>query len=137
MVYLYLAVFGACGVLTRFLLVQAFQSANLPWAVLIANITGSFIAGFIYSQKFLPVINTSPFTDQLASGELVSGMTWATLFLLGFLGGLTTYSSFSLDTIRFFQNSEWSLGLFNILLNNTFSLLACFLGLKIATLAVS
>lgn len=116
---LLLAVLGAGGVLVRYGLTRVWPSEAIPWAVLSVNVAGSFFAGLIYALKIIPGGDSS---------------TWATLVLIGFLGGLTTFSSYSLDTMRLIAESSWGLALLNVALNNFLSLGACFLGLRAAAL---
>lgn len=56
----------------------------------------------------------------------------AKIFLTtGMMGGLTTFSTFSYETVSFFSDGEYLMGGMNAGLNLFFALLACWLG-KIA-----
>jgi CrcB protein len=48
------------------------------------------------------------------------------------LGGFTTFSAFSLETVRLFQNGDTNLALLNILLNNSLGILFCLAGFGLA-----
>jgi len=48
------------------------------------------------------------------------------LFAVGFLGAFTTFSTYSLETLNLFRDKETMLGLMNIGLNNSLSLLVVF-----------
>lgn len=115
--FLILGLFGATGVLLRYGLMQVIPHTQFPWAVLAANVSGSFAAGVLFSLYF-------------GSGES-SGAT-VNLILIGLLGGFTTYSSYSLDTVRLMASSAWLMVFLNIAMNNLLSIGACFFGLKIA-----
>ena len=71
------AVAGAAGVLARYGFTQALGSSVAPWSVLVVNVAGSFAIGLLAGAG--------------ASDDtrLVVGV--------GFLGGFTTFSTFSLD----------------------------------------
>lgn len=73
----------------------------LPIGTFTVNIVGCFIIGFLFSL----------FEKITVSGEL------RLLLITGFLGGFTTFSSFSLETINLIRNSEYSAALINILGN--------------------
>jgi len=88
-------------------------AARFPWATLSANVLGCFIAGVLG-------------TWLLAKGSLPVN---AQLFLItGIMGGFTTFSAFSLDTLRLAESGQWSLASVNVLANLAGSLLAVFVG---------
>ena len=71
------AVAGAAGGLARYGVTQAFGTAAAPWTVVAVNVLGSFVLGLLAG---------------IGIGEdarLIAGV--------GFLGGFTTFSTFSLD----------------------------------------
>jgi CrcB protein len=51
--------------------------------------------------------------------------------MVGFLGALTTFSTFSLDTLLLIQQGEWLKGGLNVSLNVTCCLLAAWLGMQL------
>ena len=80
------------------------------WAILLANVLGSFLIGW-------------------AMGSLKGD---AYLFAaMGFCGGFTTFSSFALDTSALFRNGELKLALLNIVASNALGLIAVFAGLNV------
>ncbi|HTH98256.1 MAG TPA: fluoride efflux transporter CrcB [Stellaceae bacterium] len=78
---------GALGSLARYLLsVLALPiSQNLPWGTIAINILGSFIIGFFG-------------TLTLAHGRYPMADNIRLFVMVGFCGGFTTFSSFSLQT---------------------------------------
>lgn len=79
--------FGGCiGAMLRYLLgTSLFQNSHFPYATLLVNVMGAFLMG-ILTQLFAETI-------------LIS--LRAKLFLtIGLLGGFTTFSTFSLETVN-------------------------------------
>lgn len=50
------------------------------------------------------------------------------LLLIGFLGGYTTFSSFSIETINLMENANWFPAIVNILLGTILCLMAAWTG---------
>lgn len=79
---------GAIGAGARFLVNEAFAARALtgfPWATLTVNVTGGLLMGIVFV-----VVN-----DRLGGSA-----EWRTFLATGILGGLTTFSAFSLDMMR-------------------------------------
>ena len=92
---------------------------NFPIGTLIVNILGGFIMGFIME----------------ASTSIWPISANAKIFLTtGMMGGLTTFSTFSYETVSFFSDGEYLMGGMNAGLNLFFALLACWLGKNAAQL---
>jgi len=96
---------GGLGALSRYICVQHISNKfipNFPLGTLFVNSIGSLIIGFLYKT----------FETYVVPIEL-------RLFLItGFLGGYTTFSTYSLETVQFLINGNYKQALFNILLNN-------------------
>jgi len=85
-----------------------------PYGTLAANALGSFTLAFLLT---------------LATGR-VSAPPGVRLFLaIGFLGGFTTFSSFSYETLRLLEQNDWGMALLNIAANTGLGLLGAFLGI--------
>ncbi|MDP2561864.1 fluoride efflux transporter CrcB [Psychrobium sp. 1_MG-2023] len=117
---LLIAIGGAFGAVSRYGL--AYLAINLfgkgfPFGTLIANFVGSFLMGLLFGL--------------VESGQLLPQARIA--LGVGFLGALTTFSTFSLDTLLLLQQGEWMKALLNVLLNVILSLAAAFLGLWLIT----
>lgn len=118
------AVFGVLGVLARYSVSGWATWQGISISILFVNVVGSFLAGFVYQSKL-------SFLSSFLPAHILETVVLAAL--VGFLGGFTTFSAFAVDTTRLLQESQWVTAISNILINNLFSLVACFFGLKTAT----
>ena len=75
---------GAVGALARYLVSRAFAAAHYPWAVLVVNVVGSAIGGAVFG---------------LATRAALSADVRLVL-LTGLCGGLTTFSTLSVETVQ-------------------------------------
>ncbi len=115
-----IALAGALGTVTRYgvgLWAGKTLGTSFPFGTLIVNIVGCFLIAAI--------------THVALSTELISSTLRLTL-TTGFMGGLTTYSSFNLETTRFFQSRAWYTGLVNFGATTVGCFLAGLLGFAIA-----
>ena len=83
--------------------IHLFLGREFPYGTLVVNATGSFLMGMLFTIIFERFDGIGP---QLRA-----------LLLIGFLGGYTTFSSFSLETLNLLENGAWWDALLNILLN--------------------
>ena len=122
----YLAVMlgGAVGTALRFWLSNWFAvhyGETFPVGTIVVNVTGCFVIGLF---AFLTGPDGSFLTSQLTKQVV----------MIGVLGGYTTFSSFSLQTLNLFNGGEWVRGGWNVLISMVFSLLAVWLGQVVAAL---
>ena len=106
---------GALGCLSRYGLTEWFYHVDgktFPWGILTANVLGSLLIGMV--AVVLLAKNPS---------EL-----WRGAIIIGFLGGFTTFSSFSLDTVRMLQEGLYGRALTYILASVVLCLLATAIG---------
>lgn len=118
-VYLYIAVGGASGACLRHFINQMMLQLlgkGFPFGTLLVNIVGSFMLGLLYSL--------------LEQGH-VSVAPWRSLVAIGFLGALTTFSTFSVDTMLLMQQGSWLKGAMNVLFNLVCCFTAAWLGLQL------
>lgn len=103
------------GAVSRFLLTTALAGklGNFPLGTLAANFFGSFLMGLLV-------------------GVLAGRFESIRLFVaVGFLGGFTTFSSFSAETLALIQNGQIFAATANIIVSVAAGLPACALGFKI------
>ena len=118
--WLLVAAGGAIGSALRYglaLFVQGPLGASWPFGTLAANVIGSFIIGCMY--------------ELLVARELFSEEV--RLFtMIGLLGGFTTFSAFSLETLLMFQEGDWLLAALYVALSVIGCLLAVWAGFQFA-----
>jgi CrcB protein len=115
---LYIAVGGAVGALARFgvgeglmlLLGKAF-----PYGTLVVNVAGCFLLGM------LAALHTHALSAEVRTG-----------LAAGFLGALTTFSTFGFETIDQLERGQWLVALANVMANLVLGFLAVWLGLLLA-----
>jgi len=120
-VYYYLAIAfgGAAGAVSRYWLsttVERFNGTTFPLGTFFVNIVGSFLIGVF----FIILAEKLHLVDQ-----------WRPFIIIGFLGAMTTFSTFSLDALLLFQQGHYNSALFYILGSVILSLLAAFFGMQI------
>jgi CrcB protein len=114
---------GAAGALCRYGVTRAigarFGAQNLPRAVLIVNIVGSLLAGGLYGAT--------------------SGAALDVQYILvaGFAGGLTTFSTWSVETIQLAIGGKTGAALRNVAANLVWGFLAALVGAAVVTWVVS
>ena len=106
------AIGGALGSVLRF--VVGFYVA-FPVGTLVINVVGSFGIGLVWIL--------------LAARGL---QNWIPFVMIGVLGGFTTFSTFSLDTIRLVEAGRIMAAGTYVLASVVFSIVACGLGLWLA-----
>ncbi len=109
-------VFLGCGIggMLRYWVSVLLRAQSFPYATLIVNVSGSFLIGLLASL-FLARWNHLSFLKPL--------------LLVGFLGGYTTFSSFSLETWRLLESGNHLGAICNIALSLILCLFAVWLGL--------
>ncbi|HRL35374.1 MAG TPA: fluoride efflux transporter CrcB [Ottowia beijingensis] len=115
---------GACvGALARWQLGLWLNHphALLPWGTLAANLIGGYLVGLIlawaHHADLAPV--------------------WRLMLITGFLGALTTFSSFSAEVVEMMLADRWGQALTTIALHLLGSLTMTFVGIRTASLLVA
>lgn len=126
---------GAAGVSLRGFAEQTFESAGLPgWeAVMLCNLLGSFGIGVLFAA--LDPRFPRPVDARLLPADL-PGLTrrarlMASFSMTGLLGGLTTFSSFSLDTVTLIEGGRFAEASISVLGSLSLGLGALFLGVTL------
>ena len=114
---------GAClGALARWGLGLWLNAGGwLPWGTLAANLIGGYAIGVCVG-----VFQTLPQLDPV----------WRLALVTGFLGALTTFSSFSAEVVAMLQASRYALALFTAVLHLAGSLILTVLGLKTVSMVM-
>ena len=105
---------GALGAGVRYLLSEQSQrwfGDHFPYGTLIVNVSGCLILGGLFGWG---MDHMSPTVQKL--------------IITGFLGSLTTFSTFGLETYMSWEKGDWLLGVVNIVSNLVLGLLAVWLG---------
>lgn len=90
-----LAVFlgAALGAPSRYLLdrfVQSRHESDFPWGTLTVNVVGCFLIGFVVGTSWMPLLG------------------------VGFCGGLTTFSTFSYETVKLLEQERYRAALVSV-----------------------
>ena len=100
---------GFIGAGWRFLAGELLKFSHFPLATLGVNVLGSFIIGVLFCLNLSQSVRV--------------------FLVVGILGGFTTFSSFSLDSVKFLLEGELVKGFLNIFLNLSLCLRASYLGI--------
>lgn len=93
--YLAVGAGGAVGAMLRYwigLRVTGSMGSAFPWPTLTVNFVGSFLVGVCMV---------------LIAGKASGGELWRLGLMVGLLGGFTTFSAFSSDTLGLLEAEEW------------------------------
>ncbi|MFC6356031.1 fluoride efflux transporter CrcB [Luethyella okanaganae] len=90
---------GSLAAVARYLLARAFpvRARHLPWGVLSVNLLGSAVGGGVLG---------------LAERAALSP-EWRLVLLTGLCGGLTTFSTWTVETIELVASGRWRAALLN------------------------
>ncbi len=114
---LWIGMGGFIGAIMRFLLssfVQKSADTFFPIGTLSVNVLGSFLIGFLalyFEQHIAP--------------------EYRALVITGFLGALTTFSTFSYETVLLIETSAYMKAIANIMINMIFSIGATVIGMMV------
>ena len=100
--------------------IQAAGGAGFPWGTLLINVTGSLLLTFVYA-----LLEGTPAAPE-----------WRAFLGIGVLGGYTTFSSFSYETLRLVQDGEWERALVYVAGSVVLSLAGAVLGFRLASVVL-
>ncbi len=115
---------GALGTLARYAasgLAHRMTDSIFPIGTLVVNSIGSLLIGVVWAI----------WADSTIPGYI------RTFVLIGFFGGFTTFSSFSLETMNLIRDNEVKLAFLNILANNLIGILFVFGGFFLTRFLIS
>lgn len=121
--YFWIAIGSALGGVSRYWtsgVAARLIGETFPWGTLIINVLGSFIIGFFATL-------TGP------DGRVLVSTTARQFVMIGFCGGFTTFSSFSLQTLNLMNDGEWLRAGGNISVSVLCCLIAVWTGYLVAT----
>ena len=122
--YLWVAIGGAVGSMGRFWIFQVVTNRYggvFPLGTLVINVTGSFLIG-IFAALNEP------------DGHMGASPTFRQFFMVGICGGYTTFSSFSLETLRQVQAGNMLYAGGNVVLSVVLCLIGVWLGYMVGAL---
>jgi fluoride exporter len=112
--YLLVGLGSAAGGAARYALswlVDRYLDSRFPWGTFAINLTGSFVIGLFFGAT--------------GSGELfIDAPTGHLVLTYGFLGGYTTFSTFTLEALGLIHRRRTQLAVLYL----TASVITCFLG---------
>jgi fluoride exporter len=115
---------GAVGTVSRYAvagMTHKYYIGTFPLGTLMVNILGSLIIGFLWG-----IWETANISSNLR-----------TFIFIGILGGFTTFSTYSLETLNLFRDGEVKMAIINILANNILGISMVILGFFVAKSLIS
>lgn len=87
---------------------------QFPYGTLVVNVSGCLLMGLLFVLLVERFDGVAP--------------PFRSLLLIGLLGGYTTFSSFSIETLSLFENGAWFNAVLNVMLSIVLCLAATWLG---------
>jgi len=108
---------GAIGTALRYLtsvVAARWLGTKFPFGTLIVNLVGAFVIGLV---------------QQIGTQTLLIPDTTRLFITTGIMGGLTTYSAFSFETVHLMEGGAWYYAVINVVVTTIACLGLCFLGI--------
>lgn len=121
--YIWVGIGSAFGGAARFWIsgiVAARYGETFPYGTATVNVTGSFIIGLLAALT-------------VPEGRWFISPPMRELLMIGFCGGYTTFSSFSLQTLSLMQDGEWWRAAANAIASFALCLVAVWVGYVIVS----
>lgn len=113
---------GACSRYGLGTLIARWSGSSFPVSTLVINVTGSFLIGLV--STFL-------------LDRSIANPAWRWALITGFLGGYTTFSAYSYETVQLFDSGHGGRAVLYVLGSNALSIAACVLGIAVVRLFVT
>ena len=120
MEYLLVGVGGFLGANVRYLLgnvIAARLGDDFPYGTLLVNVTGSLAIGALLV---------------LLTERLAVDPAWRLLLVVGFLGGYTTFSSYTFEALALAEAGHWLRATWYVVASNAVGLAAAYAGMVVA-----
>ena len=108
---------GSIGAIGRYLIgreLTARVGGLFPWGTFTVNLAGALLIGVLFALL----------TERGVGHEHLRA-----LLVAGFLGGFTTFSSYTLEAVNLFESGDWTMALAYLLGSNLLGLVACAAGI--------
>ena len=108
---------GSLGALSRYaiaLMAAKYIDSRFPWGTMLANLAGCFLIGLAFG---------------LADRMILIGPSARLFFMTGFLGSLTTFSTYALETFNSLRTGSNPVAVTNFLINNLGGVILVFAGI--------
>lgn len=118
--YLWVGIGGFLGANARYgmtRLVADRLGPSWPWGTFLINVLGAFLIGIV-----LTILTERTIGDDV----------WRQVIVIGFLGGYTTFSSYTFEAISLAQRGDWGAAALYVLGSNALGLIACAAGMGLA-----
>jgi CrcB protein len=116
---------GAAGAVLRYVVsdwVQARVDHSFAWGTLAVNLAGCLLIGLLF---------------QVMHERLGPEHPLRLMLIAGFLGAMTTYSTFAFESLRFIQLGQWYNAFGNLVVKTVLGLVFCFVGMWLGKLVNS
>lgn len=117
--YLWVGLGGFVGANARYALtglVARRLGSGFPFGTLVVNVSGSLLIGLVLV---------------LIVERFITDPAWRLLLVVGFLGGYTTFSSYSFEAIILIEQGQWGRAAAYVVGSNLLGLLACYGGIAL------
>ena len=128
-----IALAGVAGVLLRYFLstwldqhLSQRWSSAFPWGTVAVNLSGCFAAGCVFQLLFERAVSGEASRFASIDSQLRNAL------MVGFLGGFTTFSAYSIQTLTMLSNSQWLAAALNVGISNVGGIALAWAGFSLA-----